>query len=177
MAFTIKIQSPSYNNAGAGTSISLPVAIDSHQGNSLAQIIPLFQGNNAIMDFGQLSEIVSLTGVLTQKAATEAGYANPVHLRDALRAVRSGWPVEAAAGNWGDASLPADERDASTTRGTGKARLIFDKKWDAGGASFLNFFLYGTVADFSFGPRAAASGRVRIPFRITFLVGSVKSGV
>lgn len=39
-----------------------------------------------------------------------------------------------------------------------------------------NYYFYGTVGDFRFGPRNSASGRDRIPFAITFIVGTAATG-
>lgn len=173
------LQSPRYDNAGNGERFLLPVANDSHVGTSLAEILTLTKGKNAILDFAQLREVITLVGFLTQQASVDAGLANPVHFRDRIRRVRSVWPTEdgtLTGANWGTGTLPAAEQDAGTTRGVGKARLIYDKRWDTGTGSLVNFFVYGTVLGFQFGPRAAASGRVRIPYQVQFGIGTVASG-
>lgn len=197
-AFTIKLQSPSYNNtggqpdkyvdSGTGRQIPLPVRMDSHTGQSLAAIITLFAGENIGMDFGQLKEVIRLTGTLTPLAATDAGFGSPTHWRDVIRRTRGAdpykatpWSLETASGNWGTASLPAAEQDTTETRTQGKCRLIFDKRWAEaagdpqwpGSPGLVNLFLYGMVMDFSFPNRLASANRDVIPFGLTFGVTSV----
>lgn len=162
-----------------GEEIQLAVSQDSYGGNSLAAILTLFSGDNVVLDFGQLREVIRLTGFLTVQGAVVAGYDNPVHWRDTIRRVRSVWPLEdpGLGLNWDSGSLAVNEKDAATARVIGRARLIFDVKWDASAQAFVNFFLYGTVADFSFPNRNAASARTRIPAGVTFFVGRVVTGV
>lgn len=191
--FGMKLQSPLYDNAGAGYELPLPVTQDSYTGDSMAALIALFDAKNKVMDFRQYSEKVSLVGVFTQPAATDATYANPIQMRDEARRIRAAtaafgknttatvksWLTETPGGgtNWGTASLPADERDAGTTRKAGTIRLIYDQYWDPTGTpQYRKFFMYGTVTNVQFGPRPAASTLTRIPFVINFLVGEVKLG-
>lgn len=195
MTFTIKLQSPDYDNNGNGSEIQLPVTNDRHAGSSLAAIITLFEGANQILDFKQLREVITLTGIITPLVAKEAGFTDssgngiPLYMRDEIRRIRgaselglfSGTPGSpeswldegVSGGNWGSATLPADERDSGTARAPGRIRLIFDKAWDSAGNQYVNLFMYGTVGDFTF-TRAAASLRDRIPFVCTFLVGGVR---
>lgn len=196
MTFTFKLQSPDYNAAGNGSQIPLPVTTDSHTASSLAAILTLFDGENSVLDFKQLREVFTVQGIITPESAKEAGFVDnagngvPAKMRDEIRRTRgkselglfSGTPGSpkswldegTGGGNWGSGSLPAaGEADSGTLRAPGKVRLIYDKAWNPGTNAYVNLYIYGTVGDFRFGPRAAASLRNRIPFTLTFLAGSV----
>lgn len=195
VTFAMKLQSPDYDGVN-GFQIPLPCFTDNYQGDSMAAILALFDGENQIMDFRQLREIITLTGVITELAATDAGYTNPVQMRDEMRRIRAAaanygknatatvksWLSEGSSSvpfssaNWGTASLPADEQDAATTRKEGTIRLVWDQYWNPFTASYKKLFLYGTVSNIAFGPRAGASTQSRIPFSIQFLVGFVEVG-
>lgn len=181
---------------GTGSEIALPIVTDRHAGSSLAAIITLFEGDNQILDFKQLREVITLQGVMTPLSVKEAGYTDkdatgiPLFMRDEMRRIRASselglfsgtvgtpesWLDEGASGgNWGSTTLPTAEQDSGTSRAPGRIRLVYDKYWNADANAFQNLFLYGTVGDFTFGPRAAASLQDRIPCALTFLVGSVR---
>lgn len=191
MAYSMKLQSPNYDAAGNGYEIQLPVTQDTYNGDSMAAILALFDGDNKVMDFRQLREVVRLVGVLTVPTATEAGFTNPIQMRDELMRIRSkkarfgkntsgtanSWLSETITlANWGTATLPAAEQDTGTTRKKATCRLIYDQYWNPVTAAYANLFLYGTVANVEFGPRPGATTLTRIPFMVTFLAGSVKVG-
>lgn len=181
---TVILQSPTWNNAGSGEQIYLPVSVAHHSGDSRAALLTLFQGENQLMDFGQLQEVLVLSGVLTRRFAVEHGYVDPLHMRDLIRRTRTFWPIDdwpIADTYWDNVNLPADQRDAVTLRQRGRARLIFDKTYrtTAGTidtSSLKNFFLYGTVLNFRFGPMVATTNRFRLPYSITMAVGLVQAG-
>lgn len=188
--FAFKLQSPNWDNNGFGTELPLPVTQDTLAGTSLAALITLFDGDNKILDFRQLSEKLTLTGFFTVPAASDAGYSNPIQMRDELRRTRfkaanygkntgasASWLSEAVTtADWGNVTLPADERDAGTTRQAGRMRLIYDQYWDPTAGVYKKLFMYGVVSDFNFGPRAAATTLTRIPFSVTFIVGTAQLG-
>ncbi len=191
MAFTMKLQSPDFDNNGVGFEMQLPVTADSYTGDSMAAVIPLFDGNNKTLDFRQFSETVTLVGVLTAPGATEAGFTNPIQMRDEIIRIRgaranfgknaSGTPKSwiqegTSGGNWGSGTLPADEQDASTSRKPALCRLIYDKYWNPSTMAYGNLLMYGSVKTVSFQSRPGATTRTRIPFQITFLIGEVKVG-
>lgn len=177
---------------GPGYEISLPAVQDTYGGSSMAAIISLFDGDNKVLDFRQLREVIVIPGILTQQAATDAGFTNPVQMRDELRRIRAAtahgnnpgtaksWLQEtgslAGSSNWGTTTLPAAERDSGTTRQAATLRLIWDQYWNPATLAYANLFLYGTVSDVSFAGRPGATTQTRIPFSVTFLVGSIKVG-
>lgn len=176
MTTSVKLQSPAYDNDTNGSEIPIPVENSTHQGTSFAEIITLFGGENINLDFGMLKEVITVTGVLTQSFANDQGFNNPVEMRDEVRKTRTAWPSESpSTSSWDDTTLPSAEQD-SEPRATGKVRLIYDKEWDTGTSSFANLFLYGAVGDFQFPNRHAATQRTRIPYAVTFLPSSVKTG-
>ncbi len=190
--FGMKLQSPDYDGAGTGYEIPLPVNQDSYNGDSMASIITLFDGNNKLLDFRQFSESFTLVGVLTQQAADDVGnFANPVQMRDELRRIRASlgdygrntgaaksWIQEGTGGgSWTSAALIAvGEDDAGTTRKASTCRLIWDQYWQPSTASYKKLFVYGTVKSVSFGPRPGATTRTRIPFAVNFIAAEVKVG-
>lgn len=195
----MKLQSPNYDAAGAGYEIALPVTQDSYNGNSMASILALFDGINKIMDFGQLSETITLTGILTVQAAKDAGFVdgsgngNPVQMRDELRRIRlhagdygkntgaaQAWIEEdgtASGGVWTSAALvAAGEDDAGTSRRLGLCRIVWDQYYKPSTGTFKKLFAYGTVSAINFGPRPAATTQTRIPFSVTMLIGQPQHG-
>lgn len=177
---------------GNGYELPLPCVQDTDNGDSMAAILALFDGNNKVMDFRQLREVIQLVGVLTGPAATNAGYVNAIQMRDEIRRTRAAaarygantsatsksWLNEQPGGgtNWGTSTLPAAEQDSTTTRKEATCRLVYDQYWDPVSGAYKNLFVYGTIANFAFGPRPGATTRTRIPFAVTFLAGSVKVG-
>lgn len=195
MVLTMKLQSPDYD-AVNGFEIALPVTMDSYQGDSLAALIPLFDGDNKVLDFRQFSETITLAGVLTVQAASEAGFANPIQMRDELIRIRGAranfgkntsgtaksWINEGSgsfpfhSANWGTGTLPADEQDSSTSRKAATCRLIWDRYYNPSTGLYGNLFLYGAVSSISFASRPGATTLTRIPFSVKFLAASVKVG-
>src|ERR1051325_1452890 len=156
--FSMKLQSPSYDANVTGYQIPLPAATDAYMGDSLAAILALTKGNNKVFDLKRYREVIVLTGVLTQPAADDAGFSNPVQMRDEMRRIRASlgdygkntgaaasWLDEAVAGNWTSAALiAADEDDAGTARSSLTCRLIWDKYWKPSAGAYKNLFVYGT---------------------------------
>ncbi len=191
--FSMKLQSPDYDGAGNGYEMPLPVTQDSYLGDSLAAIIPLFEGNNQLMDFLQFSEAVTLVGVLTQATAADTGtFANAIQMRDEMRRIRGAlgdygrnvgasksWIAEGVGGgSWTSAALiAAGEADGGTSRKPGTCRLIWDEYYQPSTGTYKKLFLYGTVKTVQFGPRPASTTRNRIPFQIQFVASSVKTGI
>lgn len=194
--FSMKLQSPNYDAAGNGYEIPLPAYQDAYQGDSLAAILALFDGVNKTLDFRQYKETINLVGILTVPAATDAGFANPIQMRDELMRIRAAkarfgkntsatvksWLNEGNASlpppsaNWGTGTLPADEQDSGTTRKEATCRLVYDYYWKPDTMEYKRLFVYGTVANVAFGPRPGATTLTRIPFAVTFLAGQVKVG-
>lgn len=180
----MQLQSPAYNNAGTGRRLYLPVITDAEALESMAEVYTLFAGDNRILDLAMVNSVVQIAGIFSDGFATEHSHTNALFMRDELRRTRRAdpvlatpWCLEAASGNWGTATLPAAEQDASTTRKRGRMRLIYDKRWDTGAGALVNEFLYGTVGRLRIGPRTGASGRYRIPYAFDFLIGTPDTGV
>lgn len=179
MALTIKLQSPNYNNAGSGNQILLPVEPVGDTVGGVRAPTPLPGGRLMGFPLGMSARIVQLAGVATQtNAVTDNGLNDILELRDKLLATvrhptrasasapSGGWSGEAASGNWGTASLPAAEQDSGQNRAKGKARLILDKKYNAGE---VNQFIYGYVTSVTFaGWTPGMRASKLLPFVITF---------
>lgn len=191
ITFAMKLQSPEYDAAGSGYQIPLPVTADSYNGDSMAAILALFDGQNKVLDFRQLRETIMLVGVITTQAATEAGFDNAIQMRDELRRIRAAtarygkntsatvksWLTEGGGGGtWSSAALIAAGEDDSASRAASKIRLVWDQYWDANAGAFKKLFVYGTVSNVSFANRLGATTQTRIPFALTFLAGSIEVG-
>lgn len=168
-----------------GEQIPLPVGTATHQGMSLAEVIPLFgdpdegeEAENIAIELGKLKEAVQLQGILTDAQAQQleqvidgATYQSAVAMRDAIRRTRLDWPMEVPEeAKWDNTNLPSEERDSVTDRQRARVRLIFDKHDDGNkGRDKLEWvFLYGIVADFSFDMEAPNAPH-RIPYQLTFM--------
>lgn len=196
MAFAFKLQSPAWDgvgapSGGAGYEIPLPAFNDQAVGQSMAAILTLFDGDNQIADFRQLTEAITFQGFLTAEAATLAGYANAVQMRDEIRRTRfqaanygknnsgtvKSWLDEGSGGGtWTSAALIAAGEDDTTARAPGIMRLVYDDYWNPTTGTYKKLFGYGTVMNFAFGPRPAATTKTRIPFTLQFGLGDVKLG-
>lgn len=176
MSFTVKLQSPDYDNDTEGEEIALPVETGNRQLSSLMDMFTLPGGTNLNIDLAGLREMVKIAGTFTVGSADTAGFSNPIHMRDTLRHARTEWPENSIDNtDWGTSTLPSDEQDGSTDRAPGKARLIYDKEWDTGTSSYVNHFLYGNVADIQF-QRVGSIFRDRVAWSVTFSTGRVVIG-
>lgn len=174
--YRIVLQSPSYDGTGGnGEQIPLPAARATLAGQSLTDVLNLYANNTISFDFGTLKEGITIQGRMTTENVGDAlvreggsAYQSMVAMRDAVRRTRKDWPSETASGTWGSTGLPSEEQDGSTSRATGKVRLIYGDQDQNNDGTLALFFLYGFVQNFQF-QRKAPTHRERNRFNITFV--------